>query len=847
MNNLIFKKVICLILCVFITCLSLPVYALFDLEVEQETIETIIREYPLADGLRYFESVLKDKNNQLQRTYRFEYTPGFDSQIVFATGDNIYSRNYISSLVNGVEETHGSVVAGMNADFFNMSTGVPLSLVIKDGVLLTSDGGYNCLAKDADGRLFIDTPSVKITITKDEQIFNVWSLNKELVDWGLCLFTDDFDSITHINTPSTLAVMYPYVNSYTEEEFSEVYEFSFEETNLVKIGDMYYELTNDKTIIGQTQNLVVAEILQDGTGQENVKIPENGYILAGDNNTFASSVNRFSVGDIATIEISANEKFYGVNEAIGTSHLIVKDGEVIEEDSLYHYKTANPRTAVGITGDGKLILFAVDGRQSQLSSGMKIKELAEEMVRLGCVVAANLDGGGSTTVKALLPEKINFSLVNSPSEKSERKISNAILFTNKQSSINQPVLSYLGQTQIVLSNSYLPLLSPSYTDANYYPVAPEQVPQDTFTYSAYDGYVQDGIYYPDGFVGETYIISNNGSFTNKAKKVISTDTVDEIYLEQDSFEIYAGQTVNLNATAKKNFLDVVCTNESFVWNVDQNFGMVLEDGRFLSANEGENIEISASVGDVSKSVFVNVLPVPFVDIDGHWAFDEICSLHKEKIVQGEKTISGFMFSPERTYSRYEFCVMLARILGLTTIQESDNEQIENSEIAQEEQETQDDLLIPFEDSDNIQNSTLQEFSEIDTQKTQTQYTFSDEQDIPDWAYDSVLKLYEKGYLERFCEISQDQKPILDGAKPVTRKQVISVIGRICKDAPEDYILSANDITFDDPEYKYIKDACAAGIFQGYEDGSLRLLSNLKRSEGAAVFVRLLEYIKNQLN
>ena len=238
------------------------------------------------------------------------------------------------------------------------------------------------------------------------------------------------------------------------------------------------------------------------------------------------------------------------------------------------------------------------------------------------------------------------------------------------------------------------------------------MPQDAFTYSAYDGYIQDGIYYPDGFVGETFIISDNGNFTNKAKRIISTDTVDEIFLEQDNTEIYAGQTVNLNARAIKNFLNVFCTNESFSWSVDQQFGQILENGTFLSVSDGENVEISASIGDVSKSVFVNILPVPFIDINGHWAFDEICSLHKEKIVQGENTELGFVFSPERTYSRYEFCVMLARILNLTSIQEP-QEIVESEPERLEEQTQEDDLLIPFENEDESIEVSEEEILEPD--------------------------------------------------------------------------------------------------------------------------------------
>lgn len=58
-----------------------------------------------------------------------------------------------------------------------------------------------------------------------------------------------------------------------------------------------------------------------------------------------------------------------------------------------------PRTAVGLTDDGKtLVILCVDGRLKQYSAGMTLKQLGEEMIKLGCTDALNLDGGGSTTM-----------------------------------------------------------------------------------------------------------------------------------------------------------------------------------------------------------------------------------------------------------------------------------------------------------------------------------------------------------------------------------------------------------------------------------------------------------------
>jgi exopolysaccharide biosynthesis protein len=52
----------------------------------------------------------------------------------------------------------------------------------------------------------------------------------------------------------------------------------------------------------------------------------------------------------------------------------------------------HPRTAVGFTMDGKMILCVVDGRSS-ISAGVTLKQLAEIMIEAGAWYAMELDGG----------------------------------------------------------------------------------------------------------------------------------------------------------------------------------------------------------------------------------------------------------------------------------------------------------------------------------------------------------------------------------------------------------------------------------------------------------------------
>ena len=80
-----------------------------------------------------------------------------------------------------------------------------------------------------------------------------------------------------------------------------------------------------------------------------------------------------------------------------------------------------PRTAIGITGDQKLLLVTVNGRQPNISVGMTLHELGNLLLELGALQAMNLDGGGSTTMV------IRNLVLNLPSDGKERPVGNSIV------------------------------------------------------------------------------------------------------------------------------------------------------------------------------------------------------------------------------------------------------------------------------------------------------------------------------------------------------------------------------------------------------------------------------------
>ena len=98
------------------------------------------------------------------------------------------------------------------------------------------------------------------------------------------------------------------------------------------------------------------------------------------------------------------------------------NGEVLSDFSFSHINSTHPRTAIGMVDPYHYFFVVVDGRSSD-SKGMTLDDLAQVMYDLGCSVAYNLDGGGSSSMVFM------GELINKPEgDTTERRIDSAILF-----------------------------------------------------------------------------------------------------------------------------------------------------------------------------------------------------------------------------------------------------------------------------------------------------------------------------------------------------------------------------------------------------------------------------------
>jgi hypothetical protein len=85
----------------------------------------------------------------------------------------------------------------------------------------------------------------------------------------------------------------------------------------------------------------------------------------------------------------------------------------------------HPRTAAGVTRDGRtLLLVVVDGRRPGWSAGVTLPELARLMIEAGAWDAVNLDGGGSSAMWRREPGEAAGRILNQPSDGRVRPVAN---------------------------------------------------------------------------------------------------------------------------------------------------------------------------------------------------------------------------------------------------------------------------------------------------------------------------------------------------------------------------------------------------------------------------------------
>jgi len=136
-------------------------------------------------------------------------------------------------------------------------------------------------------------------------------------------------------------------------------------------------------------------------------------------------------GEINMKNLKPYFKKWKMKTAIGGGPVLVQYGRVNitnEEELKFTGKAINdkhPRTCMGYTSDGYLIVMVIQGRFPGIAEGATLEQEAKLLIELGCVEALNLDGGGSSCML------INGKETIKPSEKGGERPVPAVFLIKK--------------------------------------------------------------------------------------------------------------------------------------------------------------------------------------------------------------------------------------------------------------------------------------------------------------------------------------------------------------------------------------------------------------------------------
>lgn len=192
----------------------------------------------------------------------------------------------------------------------------------------------------------------------------------------------------------------------------------------------YTDRWGDRTRTEAKPGALEVAVAPDGQvmalGANDLPIPTGGFVLSALGSPAAWLGEALKPGMTVKLKVPLSDYFEGVQHVLGGGPRLLEAGatRITSEAERFQPDIARgraPRTAVGVTATGDLLIAAVDGRSATESVGLSLSELADLMRELGTQDAMNLDGGGSTAFV------LEGKLMNKPSDGFERPVSNALL------------------------------------------------------------------------------------------------------------------------------------------------------------------------------------------------------------------------------------------------------------------------------------------------------------------------------------------------------------------------------------------------------------------------------------
>ncbi|MBK5247023.1 MAG: phosphodiester glycosidase family protein, partial [Peptostreptococcaceae bacterium] len=438
MTNLIrLKKTASLFLCLLLISSTFMGFGYQDGfgNISYESSKTIFNE------VTYGEMVAQNPANGLTHAYVINANNQTNGIKAMVFNGEVRGTYTLANMIKYAEEQGYKVLAGINGDIFDTSTGTPKGLTMHQGNIITS--GYapdRSLVFDSEGKASLQninlTYGLKGFINSTQTIVTTMPAVTNTSGDGIEVIITPEESSTSSNvtqkefTTNIGFFNVPQGGSNGLHLFNRHYSKSTKTSgNCVEVVIDTGNSDNIQLKVNDTIKGVVKSVTMNTS---NTPIGETEVVLSAvANSTLAPTLNNMAVGSEVEISVTDNNNTGLVNavEAMGIYYSIVANGAIDTTGT-----NPNPRTVVGIKEDGSLVLYVVDGRQPAISNGLGLIDTARHMIALGCVSAFNMDGGGSSVLYARLPGiESGATLKNSPAQSSQRSVSNGLLLVYKGS------------------------------------------------------------------------------------------------------------------------------------------------------------------------------------------------------------------------------------------------------------------------------------------------------------------------------------------------------------------------------------------------------------------------------
>jgi exopolysaccharide biosynthesis protein len=474
---------------------------------------------------------------------------------VVATDHLISAGETISSMAR---RTHA--VAGINADYFDIGqTNQPLGIVVQNGMLVRTPSSRVALDVGVDGNVRFENFAFSGSVQLPGGTVRLESVNVWPPQGGASLLTSAYGALPPPSEDRQGITL----------------------VSLQALGPPD-RLSGDYRVLGvypATAGPIGAPTLALGPAALAAAPPP-------------------ALGDVITIAAHTDPPLHGIATAVGGGPLLLVHGKPYDDPNSPAPQETNrrfPLSGAALTPDGKLLLVAVDGRDPDASIGLTRPEFGALMRGLGATEGMAFDSGGSATLVARRLGDAVATVLNAPSDGTERPVADG-LFVYSDAPAGPPARLVLRPAQIEAVRGARVRVTATIVDAAGHPLGPAP------------GLTIDALH------SEALVVKHAGLIAQLPVHVV--DRIARLRIEPARPNPDPGGIVQLQAQATDASGRIVATDGAVQWTADA--GTFIEPGLYRAG--ARNATVAARVAGLAARTFVAVgrheVRMPWFDPDG---------------------------------------------------------------------------------------------------------------------------------------------------------------------------------------------------------------------------------------